>query len=595
MLTRVQVGPSPRALLLRRDALKLLAAGASTLLPGCIHPQRPPPDSGSAGDPLPAIIDAHCHVFNAADLPVGGFVRRVVLHDAEDQVILGENRVEAQAALPWLAGVLVEILSSQTKSARQELEEITRGAVAGPLGVGEDPVATVGRALARVLGAPGGVSPALRGQGGTPPDPDGRDILLREMRKEAGAGVFPQAAEGDFDALAAGLLSGQGTIGRHLGWAEFLTRDRRTITARLIELYGRNRRVALFTPALIDFSLWLDDEGGPRSPLEDQIRVMERIQRLQTGPALHCMVPYDPWRQVHDVETGTRGPKALDLVRMAVEEMGFVGIKLYPPMGFRPLGNAAVRQAYPERAQGIRNFPAKLDRALDDLYQYASDRGVPIMAHATNSNGAAPGYAERAHPDNWLPVLRKYPKLRLNLAHFGDFQGATGTDASTTWEHAVGRLVKRYPANAYSDLSYFSELLPGLASPEHRTALLEFTGAFVREFDPGGEHLLYGSDWIMLGREANAERYLDVVSAAIRTVCSDDSCLDRFMWGNASRYLGLRPGEPNRMRLDHYYDKHRLDASWLRSLDTMSGVPAGSRVVSGTSGSPATSRAQSRP
>jgi hypothetical protein len=65
---------------------------------------------------------------------------------------------------------------------------------------------------------------------------------------------------------------------------------------------------------------------------------------------------------------------ALDLVTWAVEEMGFVGVKLYPPTGFLPAGNAEVAQSYPARAEAIPDLPRRLDAALDKLSGWAAER-----------------------------------------------------------------------------------------------------------------------------------------------------------------------------------------------------------------------------
>ena len=70
------------------------------------------------------IVDAHCHLFNASDLPVRGFVQRVVLGDPEDQVVLGPDTRSSRAALPYLAALLVELLSGPTPTAEAELAAI---------------------------------------------------------------------------------------------------------------------------------------------------------------------------------------------------------------------------------------------------------------------------------------------------------------------------------------------------------------------------------------------------------------------------------------------------------------------------------------
>src|SRR5437763_434159 len=74
----------------RRDFVaSSLAAAASSILSGCAdYPMvRNPAEVCSTGfrlkfDPLGALqVDAHCHVFNASDLPVQGFVSEVLTHE----------------------------------------------------------------------------------------------------------------------------------------------------------------------------------------------------------------------------------------------------------------------------------------------------------------------------------------------------------------------------------------------------------------------------------------------------------------------------------------------------------------------------------
>ncbi len=76
--TRLAVDPSLRPLLSRIDRRQFLGAMGVGLgglgLSGCI--QGPIPLPGNIPGP---IIDAHCHVFNASDLPVAGFLEAVTI------------------------------------------------------------------------------------------------------------------------------------------------------------------------------------------------------------------------------------------------------------------------------------------------------------------------------------------------------------------------------------------------------------------------------------------------------------------------------------------------------------------------------------
>ena len=100
---------------------------------------------------------------------------------------------------------------------------------------------------------------------------------------------------------------------------------------RLITLPAQDATgVAMLAPALIDYSLWLDEET---SPLRDQIDVMSAIAGTAGSYAVHPYVPFCPWRQLVQ-------PDLLPMVQEAVERRGFIGVKMYPVMGFRPYGNA---------------------------------------------------------------------------------------------------------------------------------------------------------------------------------------------------------------------------------------------------------------
>ena len=117
--------------------------------------------------------------------------------------------------------------------------------------------------------------------------------------------------------------------------------------------------------------------------------------------ALHGFIGFDPWRQVVDEAQGNT-PTALDVVKTAIETQGFIGVKIYPPMGFRATNNASVPQStfaglepvtIPVAGRGT-----KIDDALMKLYTYCNTNEVPIMAHCAPSQGPTADAALQAHP-----------------------------------------------------------------------------------------------------------------------------------------------------------------------------------------------------
>ena len=81
------------------------------------------------------------------------------------------------------------------------------------------------------------------------------------------------------------------------------------------------------------------------------------------------------------------------------------GIKVYPPLDFDP---------WPE------NNDTELEK-VRCLYQYCQDKGIPITAHGSTSGFVVVKKERRKEVtriSKWAEVTSKYPKLKLNLAHF---------------------------------------------------------------------------------------------------------------------------------------------------------------------------------
>ena len=233
------------------------------------------------------------------------------------------------------------------------------------------------------------------------------------------------------------------------------------------------------TPALVNFTAWfgpLGQASGDRTvPMRRQVEVMARIAQRRNGPRVHGFVGFDPLRQALFRRHG--GPpedEPLAVVKKAVEDHGFIGVKLYPPMGFRATGNAALGDAFPKHvvaADGLGpDAGRKLDAELDRLYAFCAENNVPIMAHTSDSYGSAKDYGKRANPAAWIKVLEKYPALRINLAHFGGFnRGGTRENAEQSWGWAIGRaFAAAATPNVYADIS----LLQRGAAPLRRAAAL---------------------------------------------------------------------------------------------------------------------------
>ncbi|MNJ83167.1 Amidohydrolase [compost metagenome] len=230
----------------------------------------------------------------------------------------------------------------------------------------------------------------------------------------------------------------------------------------------------------------------------------------------------------------------------------FSGIKLYPALGF-----------------------FAFDPRLNDLYAYAETNQLPVITHVTRVGSQYIGtkiselipaqpamllpdnpseavltaqetiyaririYGEQkwledskignndkacdlfSHPENYVPILEKFPKLKICLAHMGgsneivdnskndpDLQQVRRFD-SQLWCDRIRDMMVRYP-NLYTDISY---TLGDLDNPEILAAILKF----MRTPDDNGQILakrvLFGTDFFMTEQE---KRESDLYKLAVQ-------------------------------------------------------------------------------
>ncbi len=570
-------------------------------------------------------VDVHCHFFNAADLPIRGFLQRVVLSDynairaqAAGSISLGVwkgltakltdviLRYEAPTIEKELACLkdpsgctgysvsaaahtrgfdkamksaspaggsggsrgraIADALRADYSARSPEAKSIEKGQTRGLQLKSDTPAEPQGGSVPPADNAPspGNALPAGPVPAGNAEDTDAFvDFVLREMEMTGARAPsassrsmksLGSALSNTAEAIGSYLAGGKSMFSRYFAWGELLTSYRETIIETYYSLYDQQHtRIILTAPAIIDYNYWLDDQSP--SPLMDQVELISRLSLRQQRP-MHGFAAFDPLREVRG-RTGE--PSALDIVQEAVTKHGFLGVKLYSPMGFKPTGNAEKSVTFPAFAsQNDPAFGASLDKALDGLYGWCEANEVPILAHTTDSQSAGPDYAGRAEPKFWERVLTKYPKLRLNLAHFGNFSQSLEPNGAAkpyekTWEYEIGTYIKggRFP-NVYTDISFFYWVLDGATAKDEIATVKKFFAKYF-EADPQCERLMYGTDWNMTGRSAGAAQYLDNVEAFFRDMGLGEPQLDNLFYKNALRFLGLNRKGKQAERLKAFY------------------------------------------
>lgn len=536
------------------------AAQAAVTCPNACRSMIGSADTWIAGLP---IIDAHCHIFNARDIPAAQFIAQVFLPSF--------SRLLSKKYQQRLANDITAFMSETLGSTPgyQQERALLEARLAG------EPAASLFEAYPLPDFAHGGERTCW-----------GRDVADTIMAVRNLISILSGFRHRNFEALTATYETGLDDV-----------------------------RVSLFTPALVDMEYWLLPEREPTGVVGDvgsdafslpqttfaqQIELMEMIQRLYPGRC-HGFVSFCPWRQVddesHNAKAGAgfsrRRQTALELVKDAVLNRGFAGVKLYPPMGFLPIGNSELPiDAFPPWAAETpyaSKFGSALDEALRGLYRFCTEHGVPVMAHCAMTNGAgvytdaaghAENYAVRAHPFGWARVLAEpeFASLRLNLAHFGSGRNSAET---AQWRGVIGQLMDAHDG-VYADLSHYAEMTLDnfTGAGQHCREAAEMLESLRTGFLAGSngarrtKRFLYGSDWSMLSKEFYYADYLAVVAHMYRRKIygvgrGAEKNARGFLAGNAARYLGLVRGGPLRSRLEGWYESHNLDARHLARFDAL--------------------------
>lgn len=281
-----------------------------------------------------------------------------------------------------------------------------------------------------------------------------------------------------------------------------------------------DRLVSQLAPDELAIPLALDIIS-PDPSAEDQ-----QIYRRQLDGTVAQIFRY-PGRLLPFVSVNPNRPDTVELALEALQQRGFIGVKLYPSLGY--------------------DITAA---SLDTLYQYCNDHTVPITMHC-NKGGFRNTESDilRANPNLWRPILTKYPILRVNLAHFGgDTALAAGSlplpeEQDDDWSTAILQMIIDFPAQVYTDVACHELPMSG-ATAQTRY----FNNLFTLLVDPRfGNNILWGTDYFLL-----------------RMCCTDVQFTENFQTHlaqtlfmkmahvNAMRFLGFDEGGEHRENIENY-------------------------------------------
>jgi len=614
-----------RAFLVASGALGVAGCGTT---PKCCPLPAPPTRQMDT-----ALIDGHCHLFNAKDLSIVRFLSYVVAKHYPEQANLRALRPEDPDFVDRVMQVVLALAGAGSAPTAANELALLQGrpvrAAPGEAAEPQDDRAVTDEIVERMTAFLGGKS-YLRG-------PASKEQRAAE---DAVRALIVESAGGEVSALAAGEVAKLSTEARREivrralaaeapvrladaasglggiylpGLIEFVKQlkgFRHCLVDELTRLHrqGAGQNPQLMVPAMVDFGRWLRDDPAAGSTFAQQAQVWREIARRPGGPAVHGYVAFCPLRQV-EYERGRFGSgpgqiktacdaEPLAVVRDALLNQGFIGVKVYPPMGFRaatnakrgpdehPFPKAVLKDVFGrttgDNAARSRELGKALDDAMDRLFVLCRKLGAPIMAHGGNSVGANCDTGELADPFYWKPVFDRSNAPPVMLAHFGGFNywsadpNAPGRVAAlgkrcqardepapfeNTWEYWLASYIQKNPGKPiFADMSFFSE---ALTEDGEETALRNFQALERAGLTAIKDHLVFGTDWVMLAQVKNAGVYSKRVRDFIKRAFGDDY-VEPIMRTNFLRYAGLMKGEAGFDRIAKVYEG---DATLIARLE----------------------------
>lgn len=192
-----------------------------------------------------------------------------------------------------------------------------------------------------------------------------------------------------------------------------------------------------------------------------------------------------------------------NLLKRSIEDWGFKGVKIYPPLGYFPYDE----RLYPVYEYCVKNNLPVITHcspysivhfkgSRKELLDLLSVSKTPVEFKGKNKKELCANFA---NPKNWEYVLNDFKKLKLCLAHFGstyywkEFLDNPGNPGN--WFVLIKNMLPEYE-NLYADISF-------TLNEKEYFSLLKVLLA-----DNGLKNkILFGSDFYMVETEATERRF----------------------------------------------------------------------------------------
>lgn len=149
-----------------------------------------------------------------------------------------------------------------------------------------------------------------------------------------------------------------------------------------------------------------------------------------------------------------------------LSDYSFIGIKLYPPMGYDPM---------------------KLSQNSVALFDFCAEKKIPIMVHCSNEGFLIDDkFRSFSNPNGWKNILKdeNYKNLKICFAHLGDQKKKVLKKKKRDWENTIINYIND-ELNVYTDISCIA----------HNTEFYNHLKEIMNKNPKLKDHILFGTDF----------------------------------------------------------------------------------------------------
>jgi predicted TIM-barrel fold metal-dependent hydrolase len=174
--------------------------------------------------------------------------------------------------------------------------------------------------------------------------------------------------------------------------------------------------------AIIALTMDITKDGKNSDQFENQLKDTSDMVLAYPG-RIFPFVAVNPRRPIH-----------LEIMERAITSMGYVGVKLYPSLG------------YDVDTPQMRN-----------VYNWCLENNVPLLQHCNKGGFNYKNNANKSNPAHWEQILRDFSGLKICFGHFGGgenfVQSNVGDD---NWSKTILDLMEIHDG-VYADIGYHDD------------------------------------------------------------------------------------------------------------------------------------------